>query len=368
MTATPENRSPVFIAGMYKSGTSWLLRILDWHPCFRGASEFNPIVAGTGCAEAMTLLPLPERLAGYFALYTWAGLPRNIADDSEISDILIRATGTVSVDALFKLQSPDAVDAILEFYELKYQRGRAKWAARDMQELLTLRDVPRAELESLYVAIQRATDIYSAADAFIGTMSTCLQDNETLVIKGADLIASYSMLRQWQPNARKIIIVRDGRDVAVSAAHFRRLMRSAKRAHVHAASGYWELLTGWVSRVRMLREVAGDEHLAIIRYEDLLRDYSGTASAVFRWLGVDSDATLLEKIRVATCFEALTGRKPGQSAEHVIRRGIAGEWREVLSPEEAEQAWQMVGDELATLGYTRSGELTQCTLPGVLNC
>ena len=39
-------REPLFIVGMYKSGTSWLLRILDQHPSLHGVKEIDLISAG----------------------------------------------------------------------------------------------------------------------------------------------------------------------------------------------------------------------------------------------------------------------------------------------------------------------------------
>ena len=352
---------PVFIAGMYKSGTSWLLRMLNRHPAFRGIPEIDPIAAAVGrVTEGGSLLPPRERLASYFAQNAWGSLPKDVSGDPEASAIIQGATGTTAVGDLFTLAPAQAVGAILAYYDLR-QRRRT-----EVRELLSLPDLTRADLEALYTAVRDARGVYEAADAFVNIVSHCLHEGETLVIKGADLIARYAELSRWRPKARKIIVVRDGRDAALSALHFRRLMRSVNSRHVDAVDDYWEVLGGWASRVRMLQAVAGDPCLAILRYEDLQADFLGTARAMFRWLSAASDTPLLKEIQAGSSFEAVTGRKPGEVAAHVIRRGISGEWHEALSSAEQQRAWQEAGDLLAMLGYTPSGALEPLGLPGAL--
>jgi sulfotransferase family protein len=358
---------PVFIAGMYKSGTSWLLRILDRHPAFRGVKEIDLIGAGAGrVADGDTLLPSSERLAGYFARNAWGALPKDLQGDAEAAALLKRATGGDAVDALFALPPATAVEVLFELYALKRRRGSSGWESRDQRELLSAADLTAPALERLFKDIAGAADVYQAADLFIESVAAPLQPGQTLVLKGADMIARYAYLKAWRPQARKLVIVRDGRDAAISAVHFRRLMRSVKRAHVDAQNDYWELLAGWTSRIRMLQGAAGDGQLAILRYEDLQRDFPRAVKALFGWLGADTDPALLRDVHEATRFETLTGRARGESAEHVIRRGITGEWLEALPAAEQERAWHEAGRELAALGYTSSGELDSLPLPGAL--
>ena len=361
---TPE---PVFIAGMYKSGTSWLLRILDRHPAFRGVKEIDLIGAGAGRAiEGDAILDPSERLAGYFARNAWGALPKDLQNDAAAAALLQRATGGDAVEALFTLPPATAAGVLFELYALKRQRGSSEWESRDQRELLSAADLAARSLARLYAGIAGAGDVYQAADLFIETVASPLQPGQTLVLKGADLVARYAYLKAWRPRARKLVIVRDGRDAAISAVHFRRLMRSVKRAHVDAQNDYWELLAGWASRIRMLQQAAGDGQLAILRYEDLQRDFLGTARALFVWLEVDTNSALLRDVHDATSFETLTGRVRGEAAEHVIRRGITGEWREALSGADQQRAWREAGKELAALGYTPMGELDALPLPGAL--
>ncbi|HEX7966562.1 MAG TPA: sulfotransferase domain-containing protein [Gammaproteobacteria bacterium] len=358
---------PVFIAGMYKSGTSWLLRILDRHPAFRGVKEIDLIGAGAGrAADGDALLPAPERLAGYFARNAWGALPKDLQGDAEGAALLKRATGGDTVEALFALPPPTAAAALFGLYGLKRRRGSSDWESRDQRELLNAADLGAPALEQLYAGIAGAADVYQAADLFIETVAAPLEQGQTLVLKGADMIARYAHLKAWRPRARKLVIVRDGRDAAISAVHFRRLMRSIKRAHVDAQNDYWELLAGWASRIRMLQQAAGDGQLAILRYEDLQQDFPRVARKLFGWLGADTDPALLRDVYEATRFETLTGRARGEAAEHVIRRGITGEWREALSGADQERAWHEAGKELAALGYTPSGGLDSLPLPGAL--
>ena len=71
-------------------------------------------------------------------------------------------------------------------------------------------------------------------DEFLAALAPALAVGRRLVLKGADQVLCFDALREWRPQAPKIAIVRDGRDAAVSAFHYRQLMRS----------GAWPGITG----------------------------------------------------------------------------------------------------------------------------
>ena len=360
-------RDPLFIVGMYKSGTSWLLRILDQHPRLRGVKEIDLISAGAGTVEdSDTLLPQKQRLISYFSANTWAYLPRDVIGNIQATSILTRNTGSTSISSIFELPAERAIDTILELYALKMKESKSDWTPIEKRQLLSIVDVPRKSLVSLYNCIADAGSIYDAADAFLEAMYPIINKTSILVLKGADLIARYEYLKKWKPSAIKLLIVRDGRDVAISAMHFIRLMRSVKRANVGNEDDYWNLISAWRNRVNMLMDMANEKNLVILRYEDLMLNFKKIVAALFDRLGLAYDQTTLNHIYEATRFEKLTNRKRGESARHIIRRGMIGEWKEVLSPADAKKAWQDAGKELTYLGYTEAGSYNHLNIAGAL--
>lgn len=358
---------PVFIVGMYKSGTSWLLRILDCHPSIRGVKEIDLLKAGAGkVINEDKLLSREERLFGYFGANAWAPLAEDSGGDVEMRKIILRHMPSTSVKEIFRLPAEAAIDVIIELCALMLSPERSPWASHEKDQLLTIASMPRKTLIALYEAIGLSKSIYEAGDAFLDAITSVIAPSETLILKGADQIARYEYLKGWKPDAKKLIIVRDGRDVAISAMHYRRLMRSTRRAYVNSEDDYWQLLKDWASRVKMLLRAVGDEHLAIVRYEDLTNDFVTTIMAVFRWLGMPVATEIVTRIYRDTKFETLTNRNRGQSAPHIMRRGMVGEWKEALSGMDAKKAWDAIGEELAILGYGEFGELKPLPIPSGL--
>lgn len=360
-------REPLFIVGMYKSGTSWLLRILSSHARVTGVKEIDLLKAGAGdLSNGDALLPVKARLFGYFGSNAWCTLPKSVAGDAEGSAILQKYIGNDEIKGIFDLPVEWAVDAILELGTLVSRPDRTLWAPEDTHPLQTVLDLPRKAVISLYRSISEARDIYSAGNAFIECVTGVIPRTNILLLKGADQIARYGYLKSWRSGARKLVIVRDGRDAVISAIHYRNLMRTVRRVHVDYENDYWNLLHGWASRIRMLLEVSGDEGLAVLRYEDLSFRFMETTRAMFEWLDLPVDERDLTRIQRETRFESLTGRRRGEVAAHVMRRGMTGEWRETLSKADATRAWVEVGSELSVLGYTRTGEVEPLNIKGAL--
>ena len=122
---------------------------------------------------------------------------------------------------------------------------------------------------------------------------------------------------------------------------------------------FTQQLRSWATRIRVLSNYARENDITILRYEDLQRDFFGFTEALFDHLDLPASKEELEKIHAETNFSAVTGgRKPGDAADHVVRKGVIGEWKAVLTTKEANQAWAIAGPDLERFGYTESGEYT----------
>lgn len=94
-----------------------------------------------------------------------------------------------------------------------------------------------------------------------------------------------------------------------------------------------------------------------VRYEDLVRDTPGQLARVLDYLQVPSTSGKIASAIEQNQFKVLSGgRKPGEvdPASH-YRRGLPGEWREVMTPQEMAVIEQQIGDYLTLLGYPTNG-------------
>jgi hypothetical protein len=251
-------------------------------------------------------------------------------------------------------------------------------------------------MERAFIVLRDASDPAAAMDGFLSALTPGLPTGRRLILKGADQVLRFDALREWRPDAPKIAIVRDGRDAAVSAFHYRELMRERRMAWHHGhlsylkpvallreagiwgaqtlrrTTGYgpdWRLgrsMSVWADRVRRVLAAAEQGELYVLRYEDLLDDFAGTFGRLLDWLGADASPATVAAVAKASSFEAQSGRPRGVSGQDVMRRGIAGEWRESLNSRDQALAWRVAGVALTAMGYTRDQE-PQPFQPGGLN-
>jgi Sulfotransferase domain len=324
---TARQLQPVFIVGQYKCGTTWLLRILSAHPNVIGVTELDVVSASCDLKSGLAVLaPTAERLSRFFDKSMWCNARTRSGWD--YTDVAARfERGEVIPTRPWKRSQPR------KFMHLSAEAGRA-----------------------LYEKIAAATTPEDAMDAFLEAVCTDAREETHVVLKSAYQISRLAVLNAWQPTARKIVIVRDGRDAAISAAHFQEWMRQVKPTHgAPAVADYWELLHTWADQADRAIAAAGRGQVYLLRYEDLTNDFVATMQPLLQWLGLAESKSLLDAIQAQTSFEALTGRARGTETKDWMRKGALGEWRETLGAHEQERAWRMVGEQLRAFGYTRDG-------------
>ncbi len=184
------------------------------------------------------------------------------------------------------------------------------------------------------------------------------------------------------PEAKVIHIIRDGRDVAVSATHHvwnqaedrggtsalnvhQRAKRDAYRESLpkllktedgmfvkkwlRSSAGRWSESVG-----RAARDGASllGPNYAEIRYEDLLAQPEREFERLLRFLGADADERTVGRCVDAASFEKLSeGRKPGEEAASFFRKGVAGDWENVFTEQNRRDFKEKAGDLLVKLGY-----------------
>lgn len=189
-------------------------------------------------------------------------------------------------------------------------------------------------------------------------------------------------IHEIYPDARIIHIVRDGRDVAVSAMHhWWRLARDqggvfeltpeeleirdayledrdkflASGRSIFTEERLKQLARRWCYRVSKAHRdgtaLYGDGYLEI-RYEDLLQDPRDTLRQVFELLNASSDDRVVERCIRASSFERISSRQRGEEdSRSFFRKGVAGDWRGVFTERDRKIYEELAGEQLAKLGY-----------------
>lgn len=192
-------------------------------------------------------------------------------------------------------------------------------------------------------------------------------------------------IHEIYPDARIIHIVRDGRDVAVSAMnHWWRLARDRagvfdltpeeleirdeynadKEAFLASGRSIFteerlaQLARRWASRSGKARrdgtKLYGKGYLEI-RYEDLLLDTPALFGRVLEFLGADSDERVIQRCLRSSDFERASSRSQGEEdSASFFRKGVAGDWRNVFTAEDREIYKKYAGEQLVEFGYEKS--------------
>jgi len=186
------------------------------------------------------------------------------------------------------------------------------------------------------------------------------------------------------PDAKVVHIIRDGRDVAVSAVHHmwnyavdagghltvnpeevetRDAYREDPQAFLASGKSIFReerLRNGFAQSWRdMTARTVEDgprllgENYAEVRYEDLLERPEEEVGRVLQFLGADAGQKAVSRAIESGSFERWTkGRGRGQEESgSFFRKGVAGDWENVFTGRDKEVFKEVAGDLLVRLGY-----------------
>lgn len=356
----------VFIVGLYKSGTSWLLQCLGTHPDMVAVSELDIIRAVNGNeVKVFNALPQVEVLKNIFGRSAFMNMPKAFIEENEE---IYHWTAEKMLSALKggrKLKSKQAHTPINVFINCLLASGFQhplvcrkiafeNSSSTNLANIVSFDYIGDEYLLNAINSIRASNGAIEMMEAFVQCIESMFSgQKKMLVLKGADQVARFALLEQWMPHAKKIAIVRDGRDACISAQHFRLLMKERDAAFVpkEASVEFKVLLEGWRSRAQMLIDLKGQQNLKIIRYEDLLDDFESTMSDLFTFLGMSVDKELLTEIKLRNSFQVVTGRRAGNAAKDIRRSGIYGEWTRSLTKQQKNESWEIAGQQLEAFGY-----------------
>lgn len=308
-----------FVAGHYKSGSTWLVNLLSLHPEVRGVAEthvFRYTEEGADLTRATRQL---------FEAVAWAGgglrgLPRH---------------------RLAKWSRPLRKG-------LGLARGQA--ALSDRERPTTALDLSEWDRRKLRRRLERCTDRDQYCRVFFGFLVERLAPGRYLLEKTPTNMPYVPRIRSLFPRARVLAVYRDGRDVVVSDSYHR------ARTHGKALS--------FEGRVRRWREAMEQQFLQedegglfALSYESLLERPAEVVSRLLAHLDIPVDASVLDDMIRRSSFEFTTGRKRGEGVENAFyRKGVAGDWRNHYSDDEKRVFSELAGDLLVRLGYEQTAD------------
>ena len=321
----PADGVPVFfVVGLAKSGTTWLMKILDAHP--------EVLCKGEG------------RFFG-----------------EEYRREVLAQTQT-------KQQPSSLYNALLGSEYLRLWIDRSVWT-REGETDEQIRDLVR--LATNYFL---TTELSKSGKKVVGDKTPLL---------GPKFVEE---IHEIYPEAKVIHIIRDGRDQAVSFIH--QQGNRAKRGRTHrlspeelakseayrrspqelavAGEGMFAERTlrkaaeNWDLRVGQAIEdgpaLFGDAYTEV-RYEDLLERPNQEIERLLGFLRVDTDRKLVERCVSSATFEKLSkGRERGQEdPTSFYRKGVAGDWKDLFNERDRQVYKEEAGELLIRLGYERDG-------------
>ncbi len=323
LRGSKEHAPVFFVVGMAKSGTTWLMRILDTHP--------EVLCKGEG------------RFFG-------REYRREILAQIETN------------------QQPSSLyNALLNSEYLRLWIERSVWS-RDSDVDLHLDNLTR--LATTYFLTEQ---LLKSGKKIVGDKTPLL---------GTKLVEEICTI---YPEAKVVHIIRDGRDQAVSFMH--QQGNRAKRGSIHRLSpeelskseayrtNPQELLgagegmfaegtlrrtaRNWAVKVSEAVEqgpaLLGTNYTEV-RYEDLLEHPHEEVKRLFEFLGADTSEKVVEHCVSSASFEKLSqGRERGQEdVTSFYRKGVAGDWKNLFTEREKEIYKEEAGELLIRLGYEKN--------------
>lgn len=167
--------------------------------------------------------------------------------------------------------------------------------------------------------------------------------------------ANFPILHKLFPEAKVLHIIRDGRDVALSAWHHN--LRMKVKDVIDAGLGVFldEAAKQWAWILRRALDTApilGEQYLEV-RYERLLSDPLPQMKRILSHLGADATDETAQACLDAASFEKLSqGRKQGEEdSKSFFRKGVAEDWKNQMTAAQAQRFNARSEGLLEELGY-----------------
>jgi len=303
-----------FIVGHRKSGSTWLLNLLSLHPDVRGVME-------TAAFEiAWEQEDVAARTAKLFSHTPWS------------------KGGGLRATASHRMTHWAAP-------LLKHRKPALSLPRADRpSELPDLSLLDRLRLKRRLAAV---ADPVEYSRRFYLFLRDRLEPGRYLLEKSPSNVHQVSHIRAVFPQAKLLVIYRDGRDVVVSDRFF-------TAEHLGRPFSFAAAVEGWRRDMEAQLHYAQTERLYACSYEALLADGPPVVERLLDHLGLDHDEALVASMIDRASFRFYAGRERGQEdRKRFYQKGIAGDWKNHFSDEDRKVFKDIAGDMLVTLGYEK---------------
>ena len=210
-------------------------------------------------------------------------------------------------------------------------------------------DLPTADVEAL---LDGGRTSYTSFVSGIFDLYGRARGKRLVGDKSPGYVRKIPRLHQLWPEARFVHLIRDGRDVALSALNWKAGDRIFGEFSTWPDDPWTTAALWWERSVRLGREAAGDlppGRYDEVRYEALVADPEAESRTLCAFLDLPYDEAMVR------FHEGRMRRAPGASAKRQWLPPTAGlrNWRTEMSPEAVERFEAAAGDLLDELGYAR---------------
>jgi len=179
-----------------------------------------------------------------------------------------------------------------------------------------------------------------------------------IVKEPSALLDASDILAECTPNSKKIILLRDGRDIIDSLMDGRQPGGwLAKKPHTTITEERRPNFIKrrshlWVHQMAVM--IRSFDHIPpnlrfLVKYEDLLKNTKEILTKSYNFLEIDIAESEIEKLVIKYSFENILPEEKGEGK--FVRSAISGLWKEHFSEEEKSTMNEIMGDTLKQIGY-----------------
>jgi glycosyltransferase involved in cell wall biosynthesis len=306
---------PFFVVGRAKSGTTWLMRMLNLHPevMCRGEGRFfglDHVVGDSGIRSLYGALAHSRELALWMGRSAWTR-------DEDPGEIAQELTGVIAEYLLERGRAPSGKRLVgdktpLTGRDVITEIARIVPAAKVLHLMRDGRDVAVSSVHHLWNQAKQEGGLHQLSDDQMEKREAYRRDPT-----------------QFGPGKRTIFS--EGELVSTAEDWAEQTRRARADGEERFGPAYLEL-----------------------RYEDMLLDVTKEFRRVLEFLGAEADADVMARCVERTSFERLSrGRVAGEErSDAFFRKGIAGDWVNVFTDEDRDAFKQTsAGGLLVELGY-----------------
>lgn len=309
-----------FIVGHYKSGSTWLSHLLSLYPGVRGVREthiFRYVQDHASLADATEEL---------FTKSAWGsggikGFPRYW---------------------LGNCSRPLRV-------KMGIASGTASLSAQNVPT--SLFDLGFINQFNLRKTLERSDDPDTFCRTFFSTLTARLKPTHYLIEKTPTNVFYVDSIKRIFPGCKLLSIHRDGRDVVISDAHH--LQRTYNRSQAFSTR-----VEKWKSAMEAEAKMADRYEVKQLSYEELKSDPERLTSEILSYLGLPHNEDLVKQMVANASFKSMSGGRTAgvENTNTFFRKGVSGDWKTSLTPEEKREFSEIAGDYLVSLGYESSSD------------